>query len=169
MQWDTPPLPSAITSLTLASPGLKHEQHSRIFRLSAPTCATKIPGAVPIDSGVQPYTVVERNGVRIGIIGLTTTTTPQTTAPYNVEPFDFIDYETALREIVPQIQAEDIDLIVVPAHLCERELVQLVPSAVELGVHLLGGGHCNEPVADSAESLSRLSAAAICAATPGLT
>ncbi|MCO5182474.1 MAG: bifunctional metallophosphatase/5'-nucleotidase [Anaerolineae bacterium] len=116
----------------------------------------KDTGAVPIDLGVQPYTVVERNGVRIGIIGLTTTTTPQTTAPYNVEPFDFIDYETALREIVPQIQAEDIDLIVVPAHLCERELVQLVPSAVELGVHLLGGGHCNELVADSAESFVTL-------------
>lgn len=116
----------------------------------------KDTGEVPIDLGVLPYTVVERNGVRIGIIGLTTTTTPQTTAPYNVEPFDFIDYEMALREVVPQVQAEGVDLIIVPGHVCARELVPLVPTAVELGVHLLGGGHCNELVADSAESFITL-------------
>ena len=98
----------------------------------------------PTDLGILPYTIIPANGVRVGIIGLTTVSTPRTTNPNNVADFDFIDYETALREIVPQVEAEGVDLILVPAHACQRELERLATAVSDLGIYLFGGGHCNE-------------------------
>jgi 2',3'-cyclic-nucleotide 2'-phosphodiesterase (5'-nucleotidase family) len=56
--------------------------------------------------GIEPYTIIEANGIQVGIIGLTTTRTPRTTNPVNVAEFEFIEYETALRQIVPEAKAQ---------------------------------------------------------------
>ena len=52
----------------------------------------------------QPYVIKEVNGVKIGLIGLTTTSTPFITFPDNVADYDFIPYETALEEVVPNVK-----------------------------------------------------------------
>lgn len=93
-----------------------------------------------------PYVVQEVNGVRVGLIGLTTTSTPQTTRPEHVADFDFIDYEQALRQVAPQARADGAELLVVVGHICLREMRALVPAATELGVAVIGGGHCHEQV-----------------------
>lgn len=113
-------------------------------------------GEPPLDLGIRPNTLVERNGVVIGVVGLSTRDTPESTAPYNVEPFTFIDYDTALRDAVADVQAQGAQVVIVLGHLCRHELRPLAPLADELGIHMLTGGHCNEGVADSAESLVTL-------------
>jgi len=110
-------------------------------------------GETPTDLGIEPYTIVEANGIQVGIIGLTTTSTPQTTNPVNVTDFEFIDYEAALREVVPQVKAEGAELILVPGHICYGELVDLANAIGDLGVHMLGGGHCNELFAEEANGI----------------
>lgn len=104
----------------------------------------KSDGTIPTDLGIEPYTITTVNDVVVGIIGLTTITTPVTTNPVNVAAFDFIDYETALREIVPEVQAAGAELILVPGHICQHEVDALVQRIADLGIHMLGGGHCNE-------------------------
>lgn len=110
-------------------------------------------GTTPTDVGIQPYVIVEVNGVQVGITGLTTTSTPRTTNPINVAEFEFLRYEDALREIVPAMLAEGAELILVPGHICEDELRQLASQIGDLGVHMLGGGHCNELVADEVNGI----------------
>ncbi|MGB1249412.1 MAG: bifunctional metallophosphatase/5'-nucleotidase [Candidatus Promineifilaceae bacterium] len=102
----------------------------------------KDSGEIPTDLGIQPFTIVERSGIQIGIIGLTTQRTPQTTLPTNVAEFDFIPYADALKEVIPQAQAAGAEMIVVPGHICSWEVAPLVRSGLD--VHVLGGGHCNE-------------------------
>jgi 2',3'-cyclic-nucleotide 2'-phosphodiesterase (5'-nucleotidase family) len=104
-------------------------------------------GQVPTDLGIGRSAVLDVYGLKIGVIGLTTQDTPTTTLPANVEPFDFIDYEQALREVVPELRAQDVDLIFVPGHVCMYELEPLADRIADLEIDLLGGGHCNELVA----------------------
>ena len=104
----------------------------------------KSDGTTPVDLGIRPYVLVNVNDIQVGIIGLTTTRTPTVTNPVNVAGFDFIDYERALREVVPQVKAEGAEMILVPGHICRTELESLAEDVADLGIHLLGGGHCNE-------------------------
>lgn len=101
-------------------------------------------GSRPTDLGISPYTIKEVNGIRIAIIGLTTTITPTITFPKYVGGFVFEEYWEALEKIVPEVKLAGADLILVPAHVCLEELNSLARVAGELGVHLLGGGHCEE-------------------------
>lgn len=104
----------------------------------------KTDAEVPAGLAIEPYTIVERNGVQVGVIGLTTTSTPQTTLPTNVAAFEFIDYEQALREVLPEVRAADVDLVIVAGHLCGGELEALARQVADLKIALMGGGHCNE-------------------------
>jgi len=104
----------------------------------------KTGAEIPAGLEIDPYTIVERNGVKVGVIGLTTTSTPQTTLPTNVAAFDFIDYEQALREVVPEVRAAGVDLVIVAGHLCGGELEALARQVADLEIALMGGGHCNE-------------------------
>ena len=101
-------------------------------------------GSFPTDIGIEPYTIVSVGDIQVGIIGLTTQLTPQTTNPTNVADFEFIDYETALREVVPEVKAEGAEIILIPGHLCRPSLNLLANKVADLGIHMIGGGHCNE-------------------------
>lgn len=104
----------------------------------------KSDGQVATEWGIQPFTLVESNGVRVGIIGLTTTRTRTTTNPANITQLEFGDYETAVREFVPQLLEQGAELILVIGHLCEFEVRDLAARIADLPVALIGGGHCNE-------------------------
>jgi len=106
----------------------------------------KVNARVPEDLGILPYTIQEINGISIGIIGLTTRSTPFTTNPVNVRDLAFINYETAVRETMPAIAGTDLQFIV--AHVCMEEMERLLPKIQDLGIDLAGGGHCNELTAD---------------------
>lgn len=124
--------------------GLRARAFEANFPLLSANTREKVSGRVPTDLGIEPYVVQEINGIQVGIIGLTTTSTPWTTNPTNVADLDFIDYETALREAVPQAKADGAELLVVAGHLCQEELRQLAGRITDLGIAMIGGGHCNE-------------------------
>lgn len=93
-----------------------------------------------------PYVVQEVGGVRVGIIGLASKLTPETTMPTHVADFTFGDYAGALERVVPQARDDGAEVLVVTSHLCGMELRRLAPVAAELGVAMLGGGHCHERI-----------------------
>lgn len=65
---------------------------------------------------LPPYAVVERVGVKVGFIGVTTTSTPHFLLPRHAERFRFTDVSDAVDRWVPELQAEGVEAIVVLAH-----------------------------------------------------
>lgn len=104
----------------------------------------KATGEVPTGLGVLPFSITEVNEVRIGIVGLTTTSTPWVTNPVYVADLSFINYETALRETIPLVEAQAPDLVFVIGHVCLDSIEQLAASVTDLGIAMMGAGHCNE-------------------------
>lgn len=105
-------------------------------------------GERPVDLGILPYSLEVVNGIRIAVIGLTTTETPTATLPTAVRPLRFHAYEPALRETFDQAQTLDPDLTIVIGHVCMNELFPLAKAIADLDIAVLGGGHCNELVAE---------------------
>ncbi|MGD8456055.1 MAG: bifunctional UDP-sugar hydrolase/5'-nucleotidase [Anaerolineales bacterium] len=114
------------------------------FPLLGANVRYKSDGKIPTDIGIQPYTIVEVNGVKVGIIGLAYLDTPEVTTPAYVAPFDFVDYEETLREIVPQVRDAGAETIVVPGHICRDALNRLAAAVSDLEISMFGGGHCHE-------------------------
>jgi 5'-nucleotidase len=67
--------------------------------------------------GIAPWTVIERSGVRIGVIGLTTTDTPQTTLTKNVADLRFHDVVETVRNTLPLLEEANVDVVAAVGHL----------------------------------------------------
>lgn len=67
--------------------------------------------------GIAPWTVIERSGVKVGVIGLTTAETPQTTLLANVADLAFTDPVAAVRRALPELEAAGARVVVVVGHL----------------------------------------------------
>ena len=65
---------------------------------------------------VRPWTIVEKEGVRIGFIGLTTPSTPVVARPALVADFDFRSIADALDRYIPVVRAEGVDFVVAVMH-----------------------------------------------------
>jgi 5'-nucleotidase len=65
---------------------------------------------------LPPYKIVERAGVRVGFIGVTTASTPYFLLPRYAERFRFTDLSDAVDRWVPELQAQGVEAIVVLAH-----------------------------------------------------
>jgi len=128
--------------------GLKQNLASADFPYLSANIRYKKDGSIPEDLGFKPFTIIDFGSLRIGIIGLTTTSTPYTTNPANLTELVFIDYEQALRQVVPEVRAAGADIILVSGHVCQDELTALANQVQELKIQMLGGGHCNELFAD---------------------
>ncbi len=101
-------------------------------------------GTRDLAEGFKPYAILEKGGLRIGIIGFANVNTPATTFPTNVTTLDFLPYDETLRRWVPVLQKENVDMIIGVGHVCFGEWERVASVADSLGVDLLTSGHCNE-------------------------
>ena len=99
-------------------------------------------GALP--DYVEAYALIEVNGIRVGILGVTTIETPVDTRPTNVADLEFRPYAEALEAYVPEMRAAGADLIIVAGHICGSESEALAPLASAMGIPLIFGGHCHQ-------------------------
>jgi 5'-nucleotidase len=67
--------------------------------------------------GLLPWTIVERRGVRLGILGLVTTETPQTTLRRHVVDLVFDDVVETVRRVLPELEEAGADAVIVVGHL----------------------------------------------------
>jgi 2',3'-cyclic-nucleotide 2'-phosphodiesterase/3'-nucleotidase len=65
---------------------------------------------------IEPYAILERDGVRIGVIGATTLSTPATTHPDSVADLEFRSISETLDHYIPRVRMEGVDFIVVLVH-----------------------------------------------------
>lgn len=105
-----------------------------------------------------PYIIKEINGVKVGIIGLTTVSTCYSAFPDYVKNFNFIPYDEALEEIVPQVKENGAELLIVIGHICSYDMEKLAPTAAKLGITLIGGGHCHELINEKINGVSIIEA-----------
>lgn len=66
---------------------------------------------------IKPYTIIDKNGIKVGIIGIVTPETATKTKPEMVAPFEFRDPAAVVNALVPEVKAAGADVIVVLSHL----------------------------------------------------
>jgi len=67
--------------------------------------------------GIAPWTMIERKGVKVAVVGLSTTDTPQTTVPAHVDGLQFRDVVASVEGILPEVTAAEPDVTVLVGHL----------------------------------------------------
>lgn len=99
--------------------------------------------------GVRPYTILERKGVKIGVLGVTTEYTP-----FMVEKTAFLPYQIsssakACRQYIPEMRQKGAEIIIILAHHpfyiqeegVSGELIELLNQVKDLKPDVMIGGH----------------------------
>ncbi|MEA1898023.1 MAG: bifunctional UDP-sugar hydrolase/5'-nucleotidase, partial [Bacteroidota bacterium] len=115
------------------------------FPLLSANIREKTTGNIP--SFVEPYTIIDAGDVQVGILGLSSLSTPYSTFPAYVEDYYFIPYADAIEEFVPEMISNGAELLIIIGHICENEMESLVQVAKSYGISIIGGGHCHQEVA----------------------
>ena len=116
---------------------------------------------------VKPYIIIEKNGVKVGIIGLATPETAYTTNPKIVSGYHFLNAAQAVNTIVPELKRQGAELILVLAHLaCDvnPSSGEITGDAAELakavtGVDVIITGHSHTKLAGKVNDISIVQAA----------
>ena len=102
---------------------LKADVSGRLVNTSSPDFAgARFPyiAANTVDSDgellLPPYEVVERAGVRVGFIGVTTRSTPAFLLDRHAARFRFTDISEAVNRWVPELRRRGVEAIVILAH-----------------------------------------------------
>ena len=107
---------------------LKRDARARLVNTSRPGFeGVRFPyiGANTVDRDgsalLPPTAIVERAGVKVGFIGVTTDTTPEYLLPRHRTGLRFLDISETVNDHVPRLRAEGVRAIVVLAHSGARE------------------------------------------------
>ena len=93
--------------------------------------------------GDAPSVVLERGGLRIGIIGVLTETTPNMITPLGNEGTRFAEVESSLRSQVGKLR-DKVDVLVVLSHTGHKRELEL--AAAIAGIDVIVGGHSHSKV-----------------------
>ncbi|MEK5058223.1 5'-nucleotidase C-terminal domain-containing protein [Paenibacillus shunpengii] len=85
-------------------------------KLNFPTISANVRLKSDGTSLYEPYIIKEVDGVKIGIIGLTTPETAYKTNPKNVDDIDFTDPSDEAQKYVDEIR-DEVDVVVMLAHI----------------------------------------------------
>jgi 2',3'-cyclic-nucleotide 2'-phosphodiesterase (5'-nucleotidase family) len=75
-------------------------------------------------SWAKGTTLIEREGIKIGVIGLSTESTPTVTKPANVRTLEFKSGPAEINRLVPELRRQGADFVIVTAHagaICDRD------------------------------------------------
>jgi 5'-nucleotidase/UDP-sugar diphosphatase len=94
--------------------------------------------------GVKPYLLLERKGVKIAVIGLTTPQTRYTTKAENVAGLTFSRPASVMPALIREVRAQGASIVIALTHLGlydDRELATEVK-----GIDLIVGGHSHTAI-----------------------
>jgi 2',3'-cyclic-nucleotide 2'-phosphodiesterase (5'-nucleotidase family) len=113
-----------------------------------------LKGAERHPDWVTPWTIIERDGVRVGVVGMTTRSTPTSSRPENVAEFEFRSISDALDRYIPELRARGVDFVVAVMHegafcdqqrVCRGEAIDALTRATERYDYAVTG-HTHSPV-----------------------
>jgi len=92
---------------------------ARVGESDFPWLAANIhaPEGSPPPDWFQPWLVWERDGVRVGIVGIALASTPEVVIAGRTEDLVFSDEAEALRRAVAEVRAEGVDFVVALTHV----------------------------------------------------
>jgi 2',3'-cyclic-nucleotide 2'-phosphodiesterase (5'-nucleotidase family) len=97
---------------------------------------------------LKPYIIIERKGLKIAVIGVTTPSVPFTTKPDNVKGLAFGKPEIVLPGLIGELKTK-ADLIIVLSHIGYDEDKALAEKVS--GIDVIVGGHSHTAVTPPAE------------------
>ncbi len=121
---------------------LVRQVERRKFPMVCANLVDKNTGKTP--DFAKPYIIVEKAGMKIGIIGLATPSTPKMCFPKNVEDFKFLDPVEAVNKYKAELQKQGVKVIGIVSHNGyeeEKEMAQKLS-----GIDFIVGGHSHTVV-----------------------
>jgi 5'-nucleotidase/UDP-sugar diphosphatase len=100
----------------------------------------------PTQMQLPAFSMVERGGIKLGVVGLATDTTLTTAMASRFEGIEFEAEEAALARAIPQAWAAGPDAVIVIAHECPDKLEPIALAHPEWKLSFIGAGHCHKPV-----------------------
>lgn len=103
-----------------------------------------------LDAGgiTKPYLLVHRQGITIGVVGVSAKDTPKSGMRDNYKGLDFQEEEAALVQTIPEVYAKGADAVVLVAHVCASELRPMLARHPEWRLAFAGAGHCHRTSLD---------------------
>ncbi|HEY4221566.1 MAG TPA: bifunctional UDP-sugar hydrolase/5'-nucleotidase [Myxococcota bacterium] len=89
----------------------------------------------------KPFTIVDVDGLKLGIVGLTNVDSPVTADPRHMTGLKFLPYAASLDEWIPKARAAGADEIVVLIHESMSEEKALMPTFKKNHVRAVAMGH----------------------------
>jgi 5'-nucleotidase/UDP-sugar diphosphatase len=111
----------------------------RISQAAFPVLGANVLGFPPL----KPYVIKPGGGVRVGLIGVVTDTTPSSTHPRNVVGLKFMPPAAAVKKYLKEVR-EISDIVIVLSHqglAADQALAAAVP-----GIDVIVGGHSHTKV-----------------------
>ncbi|MHB1392886.1 MAG: 5'-nucleotidase C-terminal domain-containing protein [Clostridia bacterium] len=147
-----------------------HEFDWGLDTLKARIADSKFPylGANLIDKAtgktadfIKPYTIINKNGINVGIIGIVTPETATKTKPEIVAPYEFKNPAEVVNVLVPEVKAAGADVIVVLSHLGvlqDSKTGEITGEAADLakavtGVDAIVAGHTHANVSGTVNNI----------------
>jgi 2',3'-cyclic-nucleotide 2'-phosphodiesterase (5'-nucleotidase family) len=104
----------------------------------------ELKDGTPTDLKMPAFTIVERAGIKIGVVGLATESTPRAALASRFEGIVFANEEQSLARAIPQAWAAGPDALVLIAHECPEKLEPVVRRHPEWKLSFVGLGHCHK-------------------------
>ena len=82
----------------------------------------------------RPWTMLDVQGVKVGVIGLSTENTPEVTKAENVRGLDFTSGAREIDRLVPELRRRGADFVIVTTHAggrCERDAISCTGEVVD--------------------------------------
>jgi 2',3'-cyclic-nucleotide 2'-phosphodiesterase (5'-nucleotidase family) len=105
----------------------------------------KIGAGEPQALQLPPFLLVERAGVKVGVVGLATESTPRTALASRFEGIVFEPPEATLGRTIPAAWAAGADAVVLVAHECPDVMMPILERHPEWQLSFVGLGHCHKP------------------------
>lgn len=108
----------------------------------------------------KPYTMIEKNGLKIGVIGITSTETPTIVLYDNIKDYEVRNPIPYVNEFAKELRAQGADLIVVDAHEggaknADGTIGGTIGNLAKffVGVDAIVGGHVHATLAGTASGI----------------
>lgn len=100
------------------------------------------------DLNLPAFTLIERQGAKIGVIGIASPTTASRSMPDRFRGLEFGAVEDALAKAVPEAWKAGADALVVIAHECPDKLAPTFKNHADWKISFVGGANCHQGLED---------------------
>ena len=132
--------------------GKEHlEKHTKYLEGKVPVVCANVVEKETNDfvKGAKPYVIIEKGGIKYGVLGLITEYTPYMVTAKYFTPYKVIDSVKQARTYIPKMREEGAEIIIVLTHFPfyftddseSGELIEVLDKIIDLKPDVMIGGH----------------------------